>query len=109
VISVKPAAIKTPIWSKSVKRTKEIFENKNELSTKKYEKELLYLEKNALDNNNNAIPSYVVVDTIVKIINTKNPKSSYNIGFQATFMEFLSKLPISLVNRLIKSKLNKIK
>ena len=108
VISVKPEAIKTPIWNKSVKRTKSQFENLSEVAKQKYNKELTFLEQNALENNTKGIEIKEVTDTILKIIETKNPKPSYNVGKKASLVEFLSKLPLSLTNKVIKNKLKKI-
>lgn len=108
VISVKPAAIKTPIWNKSVKSTRESIENINEIAKEKYLKELFFLEKNALENNNKGIEIYVVVDKIIEIINAKNPKSTYNVGIQAVLADVISKFPQDFINRLIKFRLGKI-
>lgn len=108
VVSVKPAAICTPIWKKSVDRTKELFSELNENDLIKYEKEMNYLERNALENNMKGIDSSYVVNTIVRIINSKNPKLSYNVGFLSYLADFVSRLPLSVVNYLVKVKLNKI-
>lgn len=108
VVSVKPAAICTPIWKKSVDMTKELFSELNENDLIKYEKEMNYLERNALENNMKGIDSSYVVNTIVKIINSKNPKLSYNVGFLSYLADFVSRLPLSVVNYLVKFKLNKI-
>ncbi len=107
VISIKPSSIKTPIWSKSVKAAKDYFDNISDTHKEKYSKQLLYFEKKALDNNTDAIETYVVVDKIIKVINKKNPKPSYNIGKQAIFAEWLSRFPVSFRNKLIKIFLNK--
>lgn len=108
VVSVKPAAICTPIWKKSVDKTKELFSELNENDLIKYEKEMNYLERNALENNMKGIDSSYVVNTILKIINSKNPKLSYNVGFLSYLADFVSRLPLSVVNYLVKVKLNKI-
>lgn len=108
VVSIKPAAIKTPIWNKSVKKAKENFSELNEPAKQKYEKELTYLEKNALENNTKGIEISAVTNCILKVIESKNPKPSYNVGFIACCAEILSKFPTSLVNNLVKSKLKKI-
>ena len=108
VVSVKPAAICTPIWKKSVDKTKELFSELSENDLIKYEKEMNYLERNALENNMKGIDSSYVVNTIVKIINSKNPKLSYNVGFLSYLADFVSRLPLSVVNYLVKVKLNKI-
>ena len=109
VISVKPAAIKTPIWNKSIAKTKTNFEEVKETSKAKYEKELIFLEKNALENNFKGIDVGEVTNTISKIIKSKNPRLSYNIGISAHLAEFASKLPQCLINKIIKSKINKLK
>lgn len=108
VVSVKPAAICTPIWKKSVDKTKELFSELSENDLIKYEKEMNYLERNALENNMKGIDSSYVVNTILKIINSKNPKLSYNVGFLSYLADFVSRLPLSVVNYLVKVKLNKI-
>ena len=108
VVSVKPAAICTPIWKKSVDKTKELFSELNEKDLIKYKKEMLYLEKNALENNMKGIDSSYVVNIVVKIINSKNPKLSYNVGFLSYLADFVSRLPLVFVNYLVKFKLNKI-
>ena len=107
VISVKPSSIKTPIWNKSVKKAREYFENISENNREKYSKELLKIEEQALKNNEKAIEIYVVVDTIIKIINMKNPKPSYNVGKQAVVADWMSKLPVALSNKIIKFFLNR--
>ncbi len=107
VISVKPAAIKTPIWNKSVNKTKVAFEGMNEAAKHKYLKELQFLEKNALDNNKTAIEPYAVVDTIIKVINTQNPKATYNVGSKAVFADILSRFSQDFINKLVKIKLSR--
>ncbi|MBQ9244970.1 SDR family oxidoreductase [bacterium] len=109
VISIKPSSVKTPIWNKSVKKAREYFTNISEEAKNKYEKQLLSIEKKALENNENAIETYFVVDKIIKVINCKNPKPSYNVGNQAVVAEWLSRLPLSISNRLIIKFLNSSK
>lgn len=109
VISVKPAAIKTPIWNKSIEKTKNSFAEVKETSKAKYEKELIFLEKNALENNFKGINVDAVTNTISKIVKSKNPRPSYNIGFGAHLADFASKLPQSIINNILKSKINKLK
>ena len=108
VISIKPAAVKTPIWNKSVKKARESFEESDEISRQKYMKELLFLEKNAVSNNEKGIETCIVVDKIIDVINKKNPKSSYNVGGQAVIAEFISRFMPVLANKIIKSRLSKI-
>lgn len=109
VISVKPASIKTPIWNRSIEATRNSFEDLKETQKTKYEKELIFLEKNALENNFKGIDVEKVTSTISKIVKNNNPKPSYNIGFSAHLADFASKLPICILNKLLKSKINKLK
>ena len=85
VISVKPAVIKTPIWNKSVKKAREMFEN-----------------------NKTGIDVKKVAEVIVKIVNASNPKPSYCIGFKSNLACFIGALPVSIVNFIIKMKLKHI-
>lgn len=109
VISIKPAAIKTPIWNKSIKKAHESFEAINDAAKEKYFNELVYLEKNAHSNNTKGIEIYKVVDKIIEVIKKKNPKSSYNVGFKATLVDLFSKLPQCIINLIIKLKLKNMK
>ncbi len=105
-ISVKPAAVKTPIWNKSALKAHENLKDVSDINKQKYEKEFFALKQNASDNNTKALEIYVVVDKLIKIIKSKNPKQSYNIGFAATAADWASKLPLGFINKLIKWKLN---
>ena len=109
VISIKPASIKTPIWNKSIKKVHENLETTNDAAKAKYFKEMSYLERNAFENNTKGIEIYKVVDKILDVINKKNPKSTYNVGFKSNLVELFSKLPLWLINFIIKNKLKKIK
>lgn len=108
VISVKPASIKTPIWNKSVLRARECYSDVSESLALKYSKELTALEKNAISNTTSGINVKKVTDVVLKIIKSSNPKTSYNVGFSAVVAEFVSKLPSSLINALIRFKLNRL-
>lgn len=107
-ISVKPSAIKTPIWNKSVFKAKENLNDISDSLKQKYERELIAIEKNALQNNDKALEIYVVVDKIIKIVKAKNPKPSYTIGDAAMFSDWVSKFPQSVINKLIKMKLKNL-
>lgn len=109
VISVKPASIKTPIWNRSIEATRNSFEDLKETQKTKYEKELIFLEKNALENNFKGIDVEKVTNTISKIVKSNNPKPSYNIGFSVHLTDFASKLPQNILNNILKSKINKLK
>lgn len=106
VISIKPSAIKTPIWEKSVKKAEEVFELLKDTDKNKYKKEFEYMKKHALNSGKKGLEIYKVTDKIVEIINAKNPKPSYTIGFDAFIAEIFSKLPLCVINKLIQLKLN---
>ncbi len=109
VVSVKPAVIKTPIWDKSIKKARENFDLASDISKKKYEKELSYMITHSEKNNHRGLDPYFVVNTVEKIINSKNPKPSYNVGFASSCADFVSKLPQTIINLIVKLKLKKIK
>lgn len=109
VVSVKPAVIKTPIWNKSVNKAFENLEGINEALKNKYEKDLKFMEKHALEANNTGLEIYNVVNTIVEIINSENPKPSYNVGFKSICAEWISRLPQHIINFLIKTRLKSVK
>lgn len=109
VVSVKPAVIKTPIWDKSIKKAKESFESLNEIAKQKYEKELSTMAAHSLQNNKSGLDPFIVANTIEKIISSKNPKPSYNIGFASVCADWMSKLPQQLINNVIKLKMNSMK
>ena len=109
VISIKPASVKTPIWNRSTEKAKAEFENINEVEKSKYGKELLYLEKNALEHNFKGLETEKVVNTIRRVIKSDNPKPSYTVGFQSKLAVLAAKiLPETWLNQLIKIKLSKI-
>lgn len=105
VISIKPASIRTPIWEKSVEKARTNLNDLNKTRFDKYTKDLIALEKHALDNNVKGLSVNVVTKCIYKVIKTKNPKSSYNVGFQSHIADFISRLPLELVNFLIRLKM----
>lgn len=108
VVSIKPASIKTPIWNKSVKKAQDTMQDVNETLKSKYKKELIALEKNALNNNKAGIDVSKVTDVVVKVVKAKNPRASYNVGFASFCAEVLSYLPLSILNSLIKLRLRKL-
>ncbi len=96
VISVKPGVIATPLWKKSVEENQDCISD-----NKKYEKEMLYMMNNAMKNGEKGLSVDKVTNLIQKIAFSKNPKSSYTIGFDAKVAEFVSKLPQDWINNLI--------
>lgn len=97
IISIKPGVISTPIWEKSVQENLEYLEGCDE-----YKKELEFIKNNALKNTNKGLSTEYVAKFIKKIDSLKNPKSTYTIGKDAKFAQFLSILPQDLVNKIIK-------
>jgi len=104
IVSVKPGVIATPLWSKSIEENKQTIEN-----CEKYPNETKYLIKNAKENEQNGLNVQKVVEKIAKIDRMKNPKPSYNIGFDSICAEIVSKLPQSILNKIIKLKLKKLR
>ena len=96
VISVKPGVIATPLWHKSIELNKESL-----YADKKYENEMLFMANNAMKNEKKGLSVNRVSALVKKIAFTKNPKSSYTIGFDAKIAELVSKLPQDWINFLI--------
>lgn len=96
IVSVKPGVIKTPLWEKSIQA------NKNSLDVEKYKKEANMLVKNAQNNAEHGLDPEKVIDLILRIDELANPKPSYTIGFDAKVAEFVSHLPLSWINNLVK-------
>lgn len=107
VVSIKPASIKTPIWRKSLNLAKSNLENLNETAKEKYQKELLYLEKNILENSDKGINIKYVADKIIKIINEENPKPSYSVGLKSMLVQIIARFPLSITNFVIKNLIKK--
>ena len=95
VISVKPGVIATPLWEKSIQG------NMCE-EGKGHDKEFRFLINNAKENGEKGLSKEKVVDCILKIYKSKNPKTSYTVGFDAKIAEIFSKLPQDLINKVIK-------
>lgn len=100
VISIKPGAISTPLWDKSIDNNKDVLHD-----SEKYEKEMEFLVKNAKKNSVNGLNPKKVVDEIVRIEALETPKSSYTIGFDAKCVEILSHLPQGWINKIVKKSL----
>lgn len=109
VVSIKPAVVRTPIWDKSVNSAQKFLNSQKMKKIEKYEPELNALTKNATANNTKGISVDEVVNIVLKAVKSKNPKPSYNVGVQAFVADFVSKLPQSIINKLIKLKLNRLK
>lgn len=97
VVSVKPGVIATPLWDKSIENNKLSLQN-----IKSYDKEISFLIKNAKKNATHGLPVSEVVKCIAKIDKLKNPKTSYTIGVDAKFAEFVSFFPQNWISSLIR-------
>lgn len=100
VISIKPGAIKTPIWEKTIStNTGSLGDNL------KYQKEFEYMVENARKHTDKGLDAQKVVDLIIKIDNLKNPKPSYVVGLDAKVAEVVSHLPQGWINSLVRKML----
>ena len=106
IISIKPGVVSTPIWNKSVDACEKTFENVSDSCRTKYEKELLFLAENARKNTQKGLVAEDVANLIDKVLKTKKPKLSYNIGKDSYIARILSFLPQDLCNKLVKLGLN---
>lgn len=97
VVSIKPGVIVTPLWEKSV-----LENSKYENLSKGYEKEMDYVMKNAQKNESKGLDVNEVVKVIMKADSAKNPKLSYTVGCDALCAKMISKLPQSLINKIVK-------
>jgi len=97
VISVKPGVIATPLWQKSVDLNEKYMDECPD-----YEKEFKFLKENAIKNGSRGLKVEQVAELIQKIVNAKNPKSSYTIGLDCKLGHLLSYLPQDVVNKLIR-------
>ena len=97
VVSIKPGVIATPLWEKSVKMNLEYLNDDIE-----YKKELEFIKNNALKNSTSGLNAKDVAKFIKKISDKKNPKPSYDVGFDAKIAHFLSYIPLGLRNKIIK-------
>ena len=104
VVSVKPGVIATPLWSKSIKENSETIEK-----SKDYQNESNYLKNNALKNEKYGLSVDKVVNLVSKIDKMSRPKPSYCVGLDAKMVALVSKLPQSLLNIIIKMKVNKLR
>ena len=97
VVSIKPGAIATPLWDKSIKENTEAMSN-----CVGFEEEMDFIAKNARKNETKGLCVEKVVEIIIKADKLKNPKLSYLVGKDAYIASVLSKLPQVFVNKIIK-------
>lgn len=86
-ISVKPGVVSTKFWRTSVELNKDNFES----FPFEYRYIGEFLKDNALKNENKGIKPDDVSNLIYRIMYLKNPKSSYDIGIDSKFTNFISK------------------
>ena len=102
-IQINPGVVKTPIWEKSAKKTQELLEAcKDPCKLNKYLKTLCFLEHNALNNSKKGLSVIDISNFVAKVLNKKNPKPFYNIGFDAIVTDIFAKLPFCILNFLVK-------
>ena len=98
-VSIRPGAIKTVFWDKSIELNKENFKNFGE----KYKKAGEFLIENAKKNSKNALSPKAVGKVIFKTILAKNPKATINVGLDSKIASFASKyIDDNILNSIIK-------
>lgn len=102
IVSIKPGVVKTPIWEKSLNAAKERFEKLPQKAKDKYTPKVTALLDNMQKGVSKGIDADDTAELVIKILNNKNPRMSYNIGLGAHLGEFLSKLPDGLQNFILK-------
>ena len=70
---------------------------------------MAYMIKNADKNEKKGAPVERVVETVLKADSAINPKLTYTIGKDAFAARLVSKLPQLLINKIIQSKVNKLR
>ena len=103
IISIKPGVIATPLWNKSIDQNKASIGD-----CSGYEAEMEYMVKNAGKNGREGAPVQNVVDVVAEADSAKKPKLTYTVGKDAFAARCVSKLPQSLINGIIKSKVKKL-
>lgn len=94
-VSIRPGAVATKFWDSSIELNKKAFEKES------YVKEKEFIKQNAKRNSLHAKNPIEVAKKIAKIILTKNPKSIYNIGFDAKIASSCRFLPQKILNKII--------
>ena len=97
VVSVKPGVIATPLWGKSIEENSKYFDNYGD-----YSDEMKYVIANAQKNQTNGLSPDKVVNVIINADKAKNPKLSYNVGFDSFMAGLISKLPQKWINKIVK-------
>lgn len=95
-VSIKPGAIATPLWGKSIDNNMELLADKE-----KYSKEYNFLMENARKNEVKGLDVKEVVKTILKADSKKHPKASYLVGKDAIAASILSYFPQVVINKIL--------
>ena len=99
VVSIRPGAVATKFWENSIKINEESLNKSNQ----KFDEAKKFLVDNANKNSLKATNPIYVAKKIARIIELKNPKPIYNIGFDAKVAKLSRFLPQNVVNFIIKS------
>lgn len=97
-VSIRPGAVATKFWEKSLEINKETLENNKE----KFKNEKEFLVDNANRNSLHATNPIYVSKKIAQIVEIKKPKSVYNIGIDAKFAKLTRFINQDILNNLIK-------
>ncbi len=101
-VSIKPGVVKTKFWEYCINLNESNFKNFNG----EYEKIGNFLLENAKKNANKGVSPDDVAKVIFKAVNSKNPKHSYLIGFDAYMASFSRFIPKGILNKIIRYTLN---
>lgn len=102
-VSVKPGVVGTKFWKYCVNENKDNFDK----FPFEYKHMGEFLKDNALKNSNKGISPNKVSDLLFKILYLKNPKASYNIGFDSHFARFVSNFKGRFVYDMVRKILRK--
>lgn len=107
IVSVKPGIISTPLWQRTVDRHNIQKQNYEEAISEKYKKEMIMTEKSALRSAEIGMKPEKVAKLYLKILNTKNPKPSYLIGWDSYLSNIVVKFPLNFMNKIIRWQIKK--
>ncbi len=91
IVSIKPGIVKTPIWQKSLDAAYQRMNALPDEAKEKYQKKLNILLEKVRKSIKYGKEPQDVANLILKVLNKKNPKLSYNLGLGAHIGELLSK------------------
>lgn len=106
IVSIKPGIIKTPFWEKWAKHSTNFSKYLPPIALEKYNKEIEWVKNRSRKNDLTGMDARRVVEVILKIIKSKNPKLSYILGFRAFCILAFSKFPQRFVNYVVRLVIN---